>query len=96
MEICLDCPVDVKLSYCCGVHPETHVSKPLVLDTGEQVWACPQLGPDALCTVYEHGRPSICSRYHCERFGETDLYTLLRGSAEDAGIDVGAVLRCGK
>ena len=84
MNPCDTCAIEEKLYQCCGRHPMTGCIVDLVLEDGRVVRACPHLGPDARCTIYE-SRPQGCRDFICDaaknesyRFPVKSSYSLIR------------------
>ncbi|MBN1497320.1 MAG: hypothetical protein JXA07_11160 [Spirochaetes bacterium] len=67
MSFCETCPIEEKLMQCCGRLPMTGERARLVLASGVEVYACPNLGADGRCTIYEN-RPIGCREFFCDAF----------------------------
>jgi Fe-S-cluster containining protein len=67
MSLCEFCHIDEKLMQCCGRLPMTGERAALVLPQGATVMACPNLGPDGRCTIYD-SRPQGCRIFTCDAY----------------------------
>lgn len=79
MNPCYGCCIEDTqyfLEECCWRHPETKETSKLELDDGNIIYACPNLGSDGTCQVYDK-RPEVCKDYFCPKFSELDLVELL-------------------
>lgn len=65
---CEDCPMEEKLSECCGRHPDTGAVACLRFADGRTADACPHLSAQGACSIYPK-RPQACRRHQCSRFG---------------------------
>ncbi len=77
MVNCLDCPIELKLDYCCGSHPDTGITQKLKLENGKFVHACPNLDSIGDCSIYD-SRPQPCRDYECPSLQQTDLVDLFQ------------------
>lgn len=64
-SVCKDCPIKIKIEYCCGSHPETREQKVVKFKSGERVGVCINLQPDGSCATYWN--EETCHGYDCER-----------------------------
>lgn len=67
MSLCESCLIDEKLMQCCGRLPMTGERVPLAVGPDRTVMACPNLGHDGRCMMYD-SRPIGCRIFYCEAF----------------------------
>jgi Fe-S-cluster containining protein len=67
MNPCDACPIDDKIYECCGRNPETGDTARFPTTDNRPVYACPNLGANGNCGVYEN-RPYACQAHHCYHY----------------------------
>ncbi len=65
MPHCESCPIEEKLTQCCGRFPMTGERALLRLEDGRELLACPHLTPGGLCGIYAT-RPQGCRDFLCD------------------------------
>jgi hypothetical protein len=71
-DICSNCNIDYKLTYCCHSNPETKETKVVFLRDSIRT-VCPDFGIDGKCKDHVN-RPEDCREYECPRFSHVDLH----------------------